>query len=45
MRYDPSKCYDPSKAAPQAVQACSHEFVNVGFTSVTMACKHCGAPK
>jgi hypothetical protein len=21
---------------------CPHEFVNVGFTSVTMACRHCG---
>lgn len=22
---------------------CRHEYVNVGFSSVTMACKHCGA--
>ena len=21
---------------------CDHEYVNVGFTSVIMACKHCG---
>ncbi len=24
---------------------CSHEYVNVGFTSITLACKHCGKDK
>jgi hypothetical protein len=27
---------------PVAKAGCQHEFVNVGFTSVTMACKVCG---
>jgi len=26
----------------QAENACDHDYVNVGFTSVKMACKHCG---
>jgi hypothetical protein len=28
-------------AAP-AAPSCEHEWVNVGFTSLKMACKHCG---
>ena len=24
---------------------CNHEYVNVGFTTITMACKHCGKDK
>lgn len=26
-------------------KVCNHEYVNVGFTSLTMACKHCGVDK
>ncbi len=31
--------------SPVYNQGCNHEYINVGFTSITMACKHCGKDK
>lgn len=30
------------KSCANVLSTCHHEFVNQGFTSITMACKHCG---
>jgi hypothetical protein len=39
-------CYEegdaPEYKASDSSKYCNHEFVNIGFYSITMACKYCG---